>query len=85
MRSGDRNGRFMDIGITKLTATDVQRLIAVLHSKLGLTSTVSGNGRRLKIHNLPDWMHNIIPIMHESQLYRLETRYQRYRKPKSGS
>jgi hypothetical protein len=54
MRSGDRNGLSMDIGITKLTTGDVERLIAVLNSKLGLTSSVSGNGRRLQIHNLPD-------------------------------
>lgn len=54
MRSGNRDGLNMNIGITKLTPADVQRLIAVLQSKLGLSSTVSGNGRQLKIHNLPD-------------------------------
>jgi hypothetical protein len=52
MRSGNRQGGNLKIGISKLTTEDTQRLINVLNTKLGLTSTVSANNRYLIIHDI---------------------------------
>jgi hypothetical protein len=52
MRSGTREGSRMKLGVTKLNSIERARLMAVLHSKLGLSSHMNNNGRHLMIHDI---------------------------------
>lgn len=71
-----RNGKWMSgvfqISVFRLDAEEVTRLITILNSKLGVTAEASKNGNHLYIRN-PDVLFPLIrPLMHASQLYRLD-------------
>lgn len=71
MRNGFISGATLRIGVSTLGMQDKLRVQAVLKDKFDVSSTVTTNGDMLNIHDYSSWVHNVKPLIHESQLHRL--------------
>jgi hypothetical protein len=70
-----RNGKFrygvFQISVSRLNEAEINRLISILLSKLGVISDKDKVGNVLYIRNTEVLFPLIRPYMHDSQLYRL--------------
>jgi len=71
MRNGQWTNNYFVIGVSRLNASERQRLIDVLQSKLGLSSKLIMGGKKLAISDPQRVVDNISPHFHGSQLHRL--------------
>lgn len=72
MRSGQYSGNYFYIQVSMLSDADKAVLMSVLQAKCGLESRLTMNNTKLAISNPELVVSKLNPLVHSSQMYRLE-------------